>query len=218
MPAFKLPRLQFRLPIVDNMGMPTRAFLDFFNVQFAGKLEQQEAAQAETLEILAAQQATIEAQQEQIIEALELANIAIGLTGGNSGSNFVGISIIGDTWQAGPQVDLLGVVAGTLTIPGSGLFTLSGTTTQNADSLSGEVRLVEIDGGDTVIGGPWAFTSDRTDPVLGTIYIVNPSEINALSLPLTTTGDIGYRLDFRMDGPTDEINDATARLYVRRTT
>jgi len=215
MPAFRLPRLQSRLAIVDNQGRPTTTFLDFFNNQFAPKIEAQEAAQAETIAMLTAQQLVIEAQQEQIVEALQLANIAIGLTGGNAGSETLTMDIIGDTWQPGPQVDLAGVVAGDVSIPGSGLFADAGTD-QNLTPLSGEVRLVEIDGGDTVIGGPWAFTSVK-DTLFNTVFCNNPADINAFLDARTSTGAISYRLDFKLDNPVWQITDVPARLYARRT-
>lgn len=216
MPAFKLPRLQWRLAIVDNQGRPTTTFLDFFNNQFATKLEAQEALQSETIAALEAQQTVIAAQQEQIVEALQLANIAIGLTGGNAGSDTITMDIIGDSWQAGPQVDLTGVVAGDVSIPGSGFFADAGTD-QNFTNLAGEVRLVEIDGGDTVIGGPWAFTSVK-DTLFNTVYVNNPSAINSFTDARTTTGAISYRLDVRMNEPTWQITDVPVRLYARRTT
>lgn len=63
MPAFKLPDLQGRLPIVDAVGRPVSSFLRYFNVDFKGAIERQEAQQAELLAELQAVQAT---QQEEI--------------------------------------------------------------------------------------------------------------------------------------------------------
>lgn len=60
---FRLPELQARLPIVDSLGRPLNSFLRFFNIDFRGALERQEAAQAEILAELQAVQAT---QQDEI--------------------------------------------------------------------------------------------------------------------------------------------------------
>lgn len=78
MPAFKLPRLQFRLSIVDTQGRPTSTFLDFFNVQFAGRLEQQVADLSAVQAELAAQLALITNAQNTADDALALANEAAG--------------------------------------------------------------------------------------------------------------------------------------------
>lgn len=216
MAAFKLPRLKANLAIVSGDGKPTDFFLRLFNIDLVQRIEQQETNQDAVLAQLAEVQATQEAQLVLINEALELAGIAIGQSPGNSGSTTSVVTLDG-TWTLGPQVDLLGVVAGDLTIPGSGLFATVSTTAEE-DGTDGELRLVEIVGGvDTIIGGPWDFAAVRfgSNP---SVYFSNPSEINALSLALTTTGAVSYRMDARVTTPSRTINNAQLKLYVNRTT
>ena len=216
MAAFKLPRLKANLAVVSGQGKPLDYFLRFWNIEVAPRIEQQETNQ----DTLIAQIQILQEQQAQqlvlINEALELAGIAIGLSGGNSGSTTVEIDMTFPTWVLGPVVALTGVVAGDLTIPGSGLFSKTGTTSFSGDT-NGEMRLVEIVGGvDTIIGGPWNFTISRPDPnPASTVYVGNPTEIPAFTSARTTTGAVSYRIDARMlDGDTNNID---LKLYARRT-
>lgn len=89
---FKLPRLQYRLAIVDGTGRPTATFMDFFNVQFAGKIEAQENAQEATLAALAAVQAEQAAQLALIVAAQATADEALALAQGGAGSKYININ------------------------------------------------------------------------------------------------------------------------------
>lgn len=217
MAAFKLPRLKANLAIVNGQGKPFDYFLRFWNIEVAPHIEQQEADQNA---ILAQIQELQAAQAQQLIlinEALELAGIAIGLSGGNSGTTVVEVDMLPSAWVPGPQVDLTSVVAGDLTIPSSGLVSKSTTTSLFGDT-NGEIRLVEIVAGvDTIIGGPWNFLITRADPnPAGTVYVTNPSEIPVFTSARTTTGAVSYRIDTRMlDG---DVNNIDVKLYARRTT
>lgn len=217
MAAFKLPRLKANLPIVNGDGKPTDFFLRLFNIDLVQRIEQQETSQDEILSQLTILQEQQAAQLVLINEALELAGIAIGLTGGNSGTTTTEIDMsIPPSWVLGPVVDLTSVVAGDLTIPGSGLFPKTGTTSFSGDRL-GELRLVEIVGGvDTVIGGPWTFTIRRPDPnPASPVYVGNPAEIPIFTAARTTTGAVSYRMDAQMlDG---DVTNIDLRLYARRT-
>lgn len=217
MPAFKLPRLKANLAIVSGQGKPLDYFLRFWNIEVAPRIEQQETAQDELIEQL---QILQEQQAQQLIlinEALELAGIAIGLSGGNSGSTTVEVDMsIPPNWVLGPVVDLTGVVAGDLTIPGSGLFSKP-TTTSFTGERQGQLRVVEIVGGiDTIIGGPWTFTVTRPDPnPASTVYVGNPAEIPIFTAARSTTGAVSYRIDTQMlDG---DVNNIDVKLYARRT-
>lgn len=217
MAAFKLPRLKANLAIVNGQGKPLDYFLRFWNIEVAPRIEKQEADQTAILDQIQELQA---AQAQQLIlinEALELAGIAIGLSGGNSGTTVVERDMTPSAWVLGPQVDLTGVVAGNLTIPGSGLFSKSGTTSFFGDT-NGEIRVVEVVAGvDTIIGGPWPYVITRTDPnPAGTVYVANASEIPVFTSARATTGAVSYRIDTRMlDG---DVNNIDVKLYARRST
>lgn len=81
--AFRLPELQARLPIVDSLGRPVTSFLRFFNVDFKGAIEKQEAAQAAILLELQ------EVQQTQQDEIDRLNRVLAGT------ENFTGIQVGG---------------------------------------------------------------------------------------------------------------------------
>lgn len=212
----KLPRLQRGIPIVDSAGRALDYLLRLLNDAFT-MLERSEASQNETL--LRLEQLTA-AQEQQLIlinEALMLAGIAISQSGGNSGTATAEIDMTPSAWVLGPVVNLTGVVAGNVTVPGSGLYSKSTTTAFFGDT-NGEVRIVEVVGGvDTIIGGPWAFTISRVDPnPSGTVYVGNAAQINTFTQARTTTGAVSYRIDTRMlDG---DVNNIDLKLYARRST
>lgn len=224
MAAFKLPRLKANLAIVNGQGKPLDYFLRFWNIEVAPRIEQQEADQnmiLQQLQEVQEQQAQLLAAQEQqlilINEALMLAGIAIAQSGGNSGTATAEIDMTPSAWILGPVVALTGVVAGNVTVPGSGLYSKSATTSFFGDT-NGEVRIVEIVGGvDAIIGGPWPFTISRVDPSpTGTVYVGNAAELNTFTQARTTTGAVSYRIDSRMlDG---DVNNIDLKLYARRGT
>lgn len=210
MAMFKLPRLKANLAIVNSKGNPLDYFLRFWNNEVAPRIEKQESDQDAILEQLRLQQIAIN-------EALMLAGIAIAATGGNSGTMTAEIDMTPSAWVLGPVVALTGVVAGDVTIPSSGLYSKTGTTSFFGDT-NGQVRIVEIVGGvDTIIGGPWNFTISRVDPnPAGTVYVGNAAEINTFTQARTTTGAVSYRIDARMlDG---DVNNIDLKLYARRST
>lgn len=224
MAMFKLPRLKANLAIVNSKGNPLDYFLRFWNNEVAPRIEKQEADQdmiLQQLQDVQEQQAQLLATQEQqlilINEALMLAGIAIAQSGGNSGTATTEIDMTPSAWVLGPVVNLTGVVAGNVTVPGSGLYSKAGTTAFFGDT-NGQVRLVEIIGGvDTIIGGPWNFTISRVDPnPSGAVYVGNAAEINTFTQARTTTGAVSYRIDARMlDG---DVNNIDLKLYARRST
>lgn len=212
----KLPRLQRGIPIVDSAGRALDYLLRLLNDAFT-MLERNEASQNETLLRLEELTAAQEQQLILINEALMLAGIAIAQSGGNSGTATAEIDMTPSAWVLGPVVNLTGVVAGNVTIPGSGLYSKAGTTAFFGDT-NGEVRIVEVVGGvDTIIGGPWAFTISRVDPnPAGTVYVANSANINTFTQARTTTGAVSYRIDARMlDG---DVNNIDLKLYARRST
>lgn len=224
MAMFRLPRLKANLALVNSKGNPLDYFLRFWNIEVAPRIEQQEADQdmiLQQLQDVQDQQAQLLAAQEQqlilINEALMLAGIAIAQSGGNSGTATTEIDMTPSAWVLGPVVNLTGVVAGNITVPGSGLYSKAGTTAFFGDT-NGEVRIVEIIGGvDTIIGGPWPFTISRVDPnPAGTVYVGNAAQLNTFTDARTTTGAVSYRIDTRMlDG---DVNNIDLKLYARRST
>lgn len=215
MAAFKLPRLKANLAIVSGAGKPLAYFLRFWNIEVAPRIEQQEAAQEATLAAIQQLQDQQAIQLVLINEALELAGIALG------GSSAEGVyDIDNDDWLLGPVVNLTGVVAGDLTIPGTGFQPVAGVTTQNRQGIiEGDMRLVEIVGGvDEVISTGWRWTAvrDAADPA-STPYIINSGFIPGFTQARTSTGAVSYRLDAKADAPF-LLNDVKMYLYVKRST
>ena len=224
MAMFRLPRLKANLAIVNSKGNPLDYFLRFWNIEVAPRIEQQEESQDDILaqlqEVQDQQAQLLAAQEQQLIlinEALMLAGIAIAQSGGNSGAATSEIDMTPSAWVLGPIVNLTGVVAGNVTVPGSGLYSKSATTSFFGDT-NGEIRLVEVVSGvDTIIGGPWPFSVSRVDPSpTGAVYVTNASEINVFTQARATTGAVSYRIDARMlDG---DVNNIDLKIYARRST
>lgn len=240
-----LPDLQARNRIVNPDGTPTFEFHRFFNIDFSGALEgiltdiqdvQDGLVAANAL--IAAQQAEIVAiqaeQAQQILDiqailgisqaAVAAANeaqttadeaLANGTTSGSASNPSVDILAAG--WVNGPQVDLTGVVAGDLTITGTGPqqdgdVTLSGSF---PGSLSCEFRVVEIDGmtETTVYTGAFRVTISLDESV--TVINDSASEVAAFVLARTSTGAISYRIDVQRLGSRD-VGDLLTYIYARR--
>lgn len=214
--AFKLPRLNALVSIANSKGQPTNTFLRWWNMEVAPAIEQQITDLAKIVSDIQALQSQQALQLELINQALELAGIAIGLAGGNTGTATATIDLSGVTWVPGPQVDLTGVVAGDVTISSSGLYPDSGTTFNQVGERFGSVRLIEIDGmTEAVIGGPWNMKVER-DELFGTVFVLNAPELNTFTLARTNTGTIGYRLEYNMTEPADLLENVPAKMFVRR--
>lgn len=213
MAALKLPRLKANLAIVDTSGNPTDFFLRLFNIDFAQRLEDFEAAQQVSIE----QQAILIAQQQSQLELINQALELAGLAGGGFSANTIAdISYTG--WTLGPQVDLTGVVAGDLTIAGTSLQPIS-TTRLGAypDEQYGMLRVVEVVGGvDTVVYGPAPFITGRDVDPDSIPYILNPATIGTFTDARSTTGAVSYRLDAKMDVTPVEMQDVRFNIQVKR--
>lgn len=81
---FRLPRIKTLDRIVDALGRPTVQFIKFFNVDFAGAIERQEAAQAVTDAALAAADVALQAQIDRLTAILA-----------GTGETFTGLSVGG---------------------------------------------------------------------------------------------------------------------------
>lgn len=203
---FKLPRLQARLPIVDKEGNPMPSFLRFFNIDFVGRIEQQEASQAAVLVSLQNIQSQQSAQLALINQALELAGLALETadSGGTtkSGSETSSFALASTLFSAGPLLNLTSVLAGTLTIPGTSPQVVLGTTAMTAGTVTnGEYRLVEVVSGvDTVLfTGTFTVTDVTTEGPVQEFEMnhVSAPDVAALSLSRSTTGAVSYRIDTR---------------------
>lgn len=206
MAAFKLPRLKANLAIVDGKGLPLGYFLRLFNIELAQRIEQNEADQAATLialQQLASQQAS---QLVLINQALELAGLALETADSGSttksGANTGIFSLSGTSTAPVTTVALTGVVAGDLTIPGTGPSQIIGTTAMTGGNyVEAEYDIVERIGGvDTVVFTGQFNVLDVTGDEPYQIFQVNhtsSADVAAFSAARFTTGTMDYRLDVR---------------------
>lgn len=200
MAMFKLPRLKANLAIVNGQGKPLDYFLRFWNIEVAPRIEAQEISQDEIIQnVLEIQQA--QAQQLALInQALELAGLALGQEPNTETETM--LVTITDDWELGPEVEFASAVdPETITIAGSGVYVVSGAEA-NFSSATGQLRLVEIDGGETVIGGPWNFTVSLFAVPPGdpqAIIITNPPQVASYSSLRANSGTIRYRIDAKLE-------------------
>lgn len=228
MAGFKLPRLKANLAIVNGKGNPLDYFLRFWNTEVAPRIEKNEDSQNQTIADLAAIVAQLQAisasaqqAQETANQAQEAADAASG-TGVVSGSNKdPAVSIpASSTWVNGPTVSLTGVVAGTLTITGSGPqqdgdVTMSGTNV----GVSCTFRIVEIVSGveTTIFTG--SFRVDKLESGIETPTVTNlsASDVQAFSSARSSTGAVDYRIDVMENGPIYRaIDSLLLYIFVRR--
>lgn len=239
--AFKLPRLQIRNPIVDSVGRATAYFHRFLNVDLIPLIEAQEANQDELIQDIQELQQDQAEQLELIQQALAAANIALETAGaaqeaaagaqntaddaggtavsGSAFDNDMDIPVSGTAWVQGPQVDLTGVVAGTLTIQGSGPQKQTSTMIANNVSLSGEWRVVEIDGMTETTVFTGNFVVQGASTLNPTIILANQSSGSAQSFSdaRTSTGAISYRMDIRRVSGA-QVSNIYGFIFARRTT
>lgn len=225
MASLKLPRLKANLAMVNSKGQPLEYFLRFLNVEWANRIEANEASQDETIAALQVVVDQLQALSEATQAAQQAANnaqeTADGAAGGGATSGVNQDPAInlptGGAWVNGPQVDLTGVIAGNLTITGSGPqqdddVDLIGSGTQN---VNGEFRIVEIDGGETTV-----FTGNlrasKLNDISGTIITnLSSSDVSSFSLARANTGNISYRIDARNLGART-IFSLLLYIFVRR--
>lgn len=210
MATFKLPRLKANLAIVDGAGKPLDYFLRLFNIDFAQRIEQQETTQDETIQdiqsILEQLQALAEATQQAQTAANDAQATADSASGGgvvSASASDPDVNITGSGWVAGPQVDLTGVVAGNLTITGSGPIQDANVGSNVVPTnISCEFRIVEIVIGveEVVFTGTFTvrtYTDKITFENLTTVSNTSASAVSSFSLARTSTGDVSYRIDAR---------------------
>lgn len=213
--SLTLPKLQIRLAITNQDGTPTTAFHRFFTVDFAGAIERNDAQQQETLDQLAIQVEQIQA----ALQAAQAAQAAVGgLIPGNSGSaSNPSVNLTGGNWTLGPVVSLTGVVAGNLTITGTGPAQDEDVNQSPGGNINGEFRVVEVVGGVDEVLFTGLFGSNSLSGTTSTIINRSISEVAAFSVARTSTGDVDYRIDARtVSPPAAAINSLELYLYVNR--
>lgn len=235
----KLPQLQARIAIVDAKGQPTPAFVRYWNldllkplegtvneiIQIQNGLAQVVATQTEEIARLNAALAQIQALLGLTQQAQEAANnaqqtadeaLADGTVSGSATDPSVDVNP--GPWTLGPQIDLTSVLAGTLTISGSGPQQDANVALSGDDGTSSwEFRVVEVVGGidDVVFTG--SFSADLFS---GVTYITNTSAsaVSSFSSARTSTGAVSYRIDARPSGGVGlrSISDLLLYVYARR--
>lgn len=212
--SLSLPSLQIRLPVTNPDGTPTTTFHRFFNVEFAGAIEKNDAAQQQVIDQLAIQVEQIQA----ALQAAQAAQAAVGgLIPGNSGSaSNPAVNLSGGAWALGPTVSLSGVVAGTLTITGTGPAQDEDVSQTPDGNINGEFRVVEVVGGidDVVFTG--LFGANSLSGSTSTIVNRSISEVSSFSMARASTGAVDYRIDARTVSPSHSINSLELYLYVNR--
>lgn len=214
-----LPRLSAQQPIAVAGGKPSSLFLRFMEATRTAQ-EATDATQSENIaaiqQILAGLQAATQgtqAAQAAANVAQATADEAVGGGAVSGSASDPSVNLSGTAWVNGPQVDLTGVVAGNLTISGTG-------PVQDADvsvtggTFYGEFRVVRIVGAseDAVFFGNMTLLS-TTAPAT----VINTSNYDAQEFVLAepSTGDVSYRLDARrVSGGT--ASNLALYIYARR--
>lgn len=224
--GFTLPKIQAADSIVDGTGRPTTRFLKFFNFDFARAIERNDNAQSDLiseLQVLVSQlQVTTEAVQQAQNAANQAQQSADGAAGGGavSGTSTApDVTLVGAAWVLGPVVALTGVVAGDLTITGSGpLQDDNVSATGERTAILCQFRVVEVIlGVDTVL-----FTGNFNvfpgDPPLNLASVVNSSvsSVAAFSSARASTGSVSYRIDARTTNASRTVSNLSLYLFVRR--
>lgn len=223
--AFKLPRLKANLAIVSGQGKPLDYFLRFWNIDVAPVIERQESSQADSIaaiqEIVSQLQANSVATQAAQQAANDAQATADAATAGNTRSGAAtnpSVFVSTGVWAEGPRVDLTGVVAGLLTISGSGPqqdgdVTMSG----GKGTATFNFRIVEIIGMSETTVFTGSFTGTNTGFGLEPVTISNTSagSVSTFSSSRTSTGDVSYRIDAISPGSRG-LSDLLLYLFVRR--
>lgn len=240
MALFKLPRIQARTAITDSSGKALTYFTRFWDefakaienqvndiisvqqdIQSLQTVQAQQIAQIQTLlGIAAATNQAAQAAQASANDAQATADDALGAGAVSGSANNPVIDVpFGGGWIAGPQVNLTGVVAGDLTIGGTGPVQ-DGDVVVTGDPLvyrtfSGQFRVVEDDGGPptTVFTGSMS-AYQAGGAAFATVSNDSSATVSAFALARTNTGAVSYRLDFQSSA--GDLESLKGYLYVRR--
>lgn len=132
--------------------------------------------------------------------------------------NATSVFNVGFGWSMGPQVNLLTVSAGDLTILGSQPTQTATTDVSPQGTFDGEWRIVEIVGfvETTVFTGQFQVVKSF-DGEFGVtlITLYNLTDTSAVVIPQVSTGSVSYRMDLQMLTGVS-IFDVQCNLFVRR--
>lgn len=225
-----LPKLSAQQPIVNPDRMPSSPFLQFMEVARTTQMatdERQDAVDQELIEINDVQTSEI----DRLDEAVETILAVLGIVNASS-TSLQAVSVAANTaqatadealasgtvsgsadnpavdvtnglgWVAGPTASLTSVLAGDLTLPGTGPIQDGDVEIVGSGgglrSFSGQYRVVEVDGATETVVFNGSFSGYQSG--------VNvPATINNDSAPAlsdfvgarTSTGAIDYRLEFQ---------------------
>lgn len=209
-------------PLVNpQTGAPTSFFVDWLT-DLANRLvsginnlnNAVNALQVAQQQSIAASQAQV-AQAQTVAVAQATADVAGG-TGAQSGDAQLTVTVVaGGAWSAGPQVDLAGVAAGTLSAVNSSPNQLSNTDVLNPGSYVGNYRIVEIVGAVETVIFNGTFSAEKTQEDIGFITLLfNLTDTSTFTVGRASTGAVSYRLD--ANSPNVEVQNLGLYLYVRR--
>lgn len=224
---FKLARLNQNIPIVNpETGNPTPGFIRFWD-QFSGQIEQQEQVQNAIIADLTAAITQIQdvlaiaqSAQQAANDAQTSADDAAGGTAKSGSATNPAVNITADGWVMGPQVDLTGVVAGNLTIPGSGPQQDSDVVTTSLPGVLADFdfRIVEVVLGVDEVVFTGTFTAFRSSGGGGVTTVANSSSsaVTAFTSARTSTGAVSYRIDAQRSGHIDNLTSLLLYIFARR--
>lgn len=224
-----LPKLSAQSPIARPGSLqPTSGFLEFMEetrrelirafAELVAVNDRQDATITDLASIVSQIQATA-AVAQAAQQAANNAQAAADGSGAVSGSNTnPAVNLFADgIWIEGPQVDFTGVIAGTLTISGTGPQQDADVSITGPSNFAGEYRVVEIDGvTETVVFAPSPFVVSNFGEGGCVVGNESASAVQAFSAARTSTGAISYRLDARKVSG-DEVNSLLLYLFARRT-
>jgi hypothetical protein len=199
----KIPSPIWSEIIVDKAGLATKGFsrrigemIRYIEVQvqslvdLVATIQQVQAEQAAQLALIQATQVQAASASQAANEAQSTADAAGGGTARSGTSIITAQPISGTGWVNGPAINLTGVVAGDLTITGSGP---TGGSLTSGNALSGEFRLVELAGSTTLFTGTFLITDSGV-----TNY--SAADVAAFVQAEVTAGAVSYRFDVRRSG------------------
>lgn len=216
--------LNEHMPITADGQLPDPVFLQAINNAF-----QQLRIQVAQLQAVQSQatQAQQQAQAAQQTANTPPASVTQGATTAN-------IAVVTNAWTNGPQVDLLGVVAGNLTLSATVNFAPGGLISGGASSGEGystlitataEMRIVEIVGATETQVYPPSGTATVSAygyfSVTSFSYVLAPNftaDLAAFVAARVSAGAVSYRMDFRVTSPATgcALTNVSAYLFAQR--
>ncbi len=213
-----LPQLQPFQPIVDpKTGGASQYFSDYI-ARLTLALQNAIATNAGLITALQIQQQQVLAQQSAIQQVAGGTATAQGTadTGSTARSGDALATVdVGGALVVGPQVNLVGVSAGALTIVGTMVYQGPATQVSPGDNI-GNFRIVEIIAGvpAQIYAGTYQASGFYTDETGFVSYLYMISDPSTFSSARVSTGAVSYRMDLNLPG--GSATDVQAYLSVRR--